>query len=576
MGKLLRVNMATLQCSYESMSDDLSGLGGRGITSHLVAREVPPLCDPLGSENKLVLAPGILSGTSCPNSGRISIGAKSPLTGTIKESNAGGGSSAKIARIGLSTVVIEGKPENGHLYILELKKDSAKLIPSDNLKGLGTYQLASEINKNYDKKPAILCIGPAGEHLMTSASIQVTDTSGRPCRAAGRGGLGSVMGSKGIKAIAVDDAGGETPDIADPELFKSGQRKASAAILRHPVTSQAMPAFGTAMLVAPINAVGAFPTMNARSGTFDKWEMISGEKMAELIHSRGGQTGHSGCTNCIIKCSNIYVDENKQYLTSSLEYETIWALGGMCGISDLDAIAKFDYMCDDTGLDTMNTGCALAVAMEAKVKEFGDAEGALSLVEEIRKGSEIGRLIGNGPAAVGEHYGISRVPVVKRQSVAAYDPRAIQGIGVTYSTSPMGADHTAGWTVAENLEAMGGRGNALVADEQVEISRNTQISTAANDATGLCQFTGFPLSADPEGAEGFMELLSARLGRKFGQEDFIEMGKKILRTEREFNLAAGFTAKDDRLPEFYYKEPLPPHNKTFLVADSDIDTLFDF
>ncbi len=576
MAKLLRVNMTTRNCTYEELPQELNRTGGRGLTSGVVAKEVSPICDPLGQDNKLVIAPGLLSGTACPNSGRMSVGAKSPLTGGIKESNVGGNSASKMARIGLAAVIIEGQAQGDSIFVLSLKKDSAELVPANELKGLGTYALTKTLLEPFSKKPSIMCIGPAGEMKLLSASIQVTDPDGHPSRAAGRGGLGAVMGSKGIKAIIIDDANGTSPKAADPEMFRAGQKKVTEALSSHPMTAQAMPALGTAMAVAPINAIGAFPALNARVGTYEKWEQISGEALAALISERKGQTTHVGCSNCIIRCSNVFVDKQKKYVTSGLEYETIWAIGGMCDIADFDAIARFDFLCDDAGVDTMNTGCAIAVAMEAGVREFGDADGALALVEEISTGSETGKLIGNGPAAVGRKYGTERVPVVKNQSVSAYDPRAIQGMGVTYATSTMGADHTAGWTVAASVEALGGTLDPLSPEGQVECSREIQIQTAAADCTGMCQFSGLPLSTIPEGGEGLFEMISATLGTPMGPDDMTVMGKQVLCIERKFNLEAGLTKDDDRLPEFYYKEPLPPHNKTFLVKDSDLDELFNF
>lgn len=576
MHTLLRVNMKTKRCTYEPMPEQIRGLGGRGLSSSLVAREVPPGADPLGPDNRLVVAPGMLSGTICPNSGRLSIGGKSPLTGSIKESNVGGTGAAKMARIGIEALIIEDRPEPGKLYVLSLKKNTAELIPADKLKGLGTYGTAQMIRKKFGEKNAVLCIGPAGEMQLRSASIQVTDPDGNPCRAAGRGGLGALMAAKGLKAVVVDDTDGQSPPIADPELFRSGQKKVAEAIRNHPFTGQAMPALGTAMVVAVINAIGAFPALNSRTGTYEKWEQLSGEALAELINRRGGQPTHAGCSTCIIRCSNVFLDSDKKYVTSGLEYETLWALGGMCDIPDLDVIARFDYLCDDLGIDTMNTGCAIAVAMEAGVKKFGDAAGALELVREIGSGSEIGTLIGHGPDAVGEKYGVTRVPVVKHQSVAGYDPRAVQGMGVTYATCPMGADHTAGWTVGACLEAMGGKLDPLSPDGQVECSRQIQIQTAAADCTGICQFAGFPLNDIPAGGQGLLEMLNAKYGTGHGPEYLTELGKRVLRIEREFNLKAGLTAQDDRLPEFYYTEPLPPHNKPFLVKNEDMDRLFDF
>jgi aldehyde:ferredoxin oxidoreductase len=316
--------------------------------------------------------------------------------------------------------------------------------------------------------------------------------------------------------------------------------------------------------------MGAFPCFNARQGVFPDWEKISGEAMAELIKKRGGKTTHTGCARCIVQCSNEFVDEQGKYVTSSLEYETIWALGGMTGVVDLDAIARLDFLCDDIGVDTMNTGVAVAVAMDAGHRKFGDAQAVIEMVEEIASGTELGKIIGNGPAAVGKYFNNPRVPVVKGQSVAAYDPRSMQGNGVTYATSPMGADHTAGNLVGEYLT---GKLDPLKTEGQVEASRNLQVGTAAIDCTGMCFMAAVAL-VEGEGAEAFLKAMNARYGTRLKTEDIPTLGIRVLRAEREFNRKAGLTEKDDRLPRFYYEEPLPPHNLTFLIGDQELDSVF--
>jgi aldehyde:ferredoxin oxidoreductase len=251
-------------------------------------------------------------------------------------------------------------------------------------------------------------------------------------------------------------------------------------------------------------------------------------------------------------------------------------MGGMCGIDDLDVIARLDYLCDDIGLDTMNTGVAISVAMEAGYKEFGDGRAAMDMLEEIAVNSEIGRVIGNGPAAVGRHFNHHRVPVVKNQSIAAYDPRAIQGMGVTYATSPMGADHTAGNVIDKNLDSLGGSLNPLKADGQVEVSREYQIDVAFMDCTGLCLFTSSAVSGNSKAAEALFTMLSVKLGNPFMPEDMQTLGLKVLKAERDFNRRAGMNNNDDRLAEFFYKEPLPPHNTVVVVSDEEMDSTFDF
>jgi aldehyde:ferredoxin oxidoreductase len=571
--KFIRVNMSTKTVTVETVPQEYSGLGGRGLTSIMVNAEVPPKCDPLGPDNKLVFAPGLLSGTSLVNTSRISIGAKSPLTGTIKESNAGGTVAAALGQLGITAVIIEGKAAEGGLSFLRIdRQGEASLVPAQAHQGSRTYALVEKILQEYGKNTSVLCIGPAGEYQLAAASIQTSDIDGRPCRAAGRGGLGAVMGSKGLKAIIVDRRGQSADPIADPEAFKAANKAIVKAIKEHPMAGQVMPALGTAGLIAPVNSMGAFPCYNARKGVMEGWEKISGEAMAKLIQERGGKTTHVGCAQCIVHCSNEFVDAAGNYVTGSLEYETIWATGGMTGIDDLDTIARLDYLCDDIGVDTMSTGVAVAVAMDAGYKEFGDRAAAIEMIEEIGKGTEFGKMLGNGPAAVGKHFNHDRVPVVKGQSIAAYDPRAMLGNGVTFATCPMGADHTAGNVVGEYLEQ---KLDPLNAEGQVEASRHLQIGTAAMDCTGLC-FMAYVALTTPEAGGALLQAINAKFGIQLGPDDVPALGMRVLKAEKEFNQKAGFTAQDDRLPKFFYEEPLPPHNAVFTISDAEIDKTLDF
>ncbi len=574
--KFINVNMTAGSVITRDVPDEYTGLGGRALTSIMINNEVPADCDPLGPQNKLILAPGYLSGTPLINTSRLSIGAKSPLTGGIKESNVGGTVAADLARLGITALIIEGSAPAGEYYLLKIDiNGDAELIDADPHKGLRTYALAGKLKQAYGSKHSITCIGPAGELQLAAASIQTTDTDGRPCRAAGRGGLGAVMGSKGLKAIIVAQGGKRTDALKDPAAFKETAKAYAQAVKADEFSGQVLPEFGTAILVEPINAAGAFPTRNARSGQFEQATKISGETMAATIKNRGGKTTHKGCAGCIINCSNEYVDKTGKYITSSLEYETIWAMGGMIGNDDLDIIARLDFLCDDIGLDTMSTGVAVAVAMDAGYRQFGDGQAALAMVEEIAAGTDFGKILGNGPAAVGKHLNHDRVPVIKGQSIAAYDPRAIQGMAVTYATSPMGGDHTAGWVVDQNLKDFGGTLDRFAAPGQVEASRDTQIHMAAVDSVGLCDFAQSGL-ATPDGIQNVYKMITAKSGQTFGEDDWSELGLKVLKAEREFNRRAGFTNKDDRLPRMFYEEPLPPFNKVVVISDEEMDTTFDF
>lgn len=575
MRKLIRVNMAQAQINVEDLAGEYAQYGGRGLTSLITAREVPAQCHPLGTENKLVIAPGLLSGTTCPNSGRLSVGAKSPLTGGIKEANSGGNTAVKLGRLRIGGIVLEHNAAPDKLYYLVVNKDGAVLKDAARLKGLNNYDLCSKLQAEYGAKAGIISIGSAGEHKMSSASIAVTDTMGFPARHAGRGGLGAVMGAKGLKAVVIDDKDAPGLEYANQDTFKEAAGVFRDALREHPVTKPGggLAVYGTNVLVNVINEAGAFPTRNFSTGWFEGAGKISGERMHDLIKERGGSTTHSGCSTCIIQCSNVYNDKNGKYLTSGLEYETVWANGANCGIDDLDSIALVSFLCDDYGLDTIETGDAIAVAMYAGVKKFGDAAGAAELVHEMGKATPLGRILGNGAAVTGQAFGVDQVPVVKRQGLPAYDPRSCKGIGVTYATSPMGADHTAGYAVATNIMGVGGSVDPLKPEGQVELSRNLQIATAAMDSAGLCVFTAFACLDIPSGLEAIPRMLNGLFGGNMDLNGVVEHGKSILRVERDFNKAAGFTNEEDRLPYFFKVKKLPPHDTVFDVTDAELDTV---
>jgi len=574
--KLIKVDMTAKTIQTENLPSAYEGLGGRALTSNYINDQVPADCDPLGPENILIFAPGYFSGTPLVNTSRLSVGAKSPLTGGIKESNVGGTAAASLANLGISAVVVEGRAPEGETWLLKIDAEGrAALIDGADCRGLRTYALAEKLLAAHGPKNNITCIGPAGEYLLSAASIQTTDLDSHPCRAAGRGGLGAVMGSKGLKALIVSRAGKAADPLVDPAAFKAAAKAYAQAVKADEFSGEILPELGSACLVEAINEVGAFPTRNAREGQFEHADKISGEAMARIIRERGGKTTHKGCSQCIIDCSNEYVDPQGKYVTSSLEYETIWSMGGMIGNGDLDAIARLDFLCDDIGLDTMSTGVAIAVAMDAGYKPFGDGQAAIAMVEEVASGTPFGKILGDGPSAVGKHFNHERVPVMKNQSMAAYDPRAIQGMAVTYATSPMGGDHTAGWVVDQNLEAFGGTLDRFSAEGQVEASRNTQIHMAAVDTVGICDFAQSGLAAEG-GMDTVYQMVAAKSGKPFGEDDWQALGLRVLKAERAFNRRAGFTAADDHLPRMFYEEPLPPHNKVVVISPEDLENTFDF
>ncbi len=576
MFKILRVDMTSQTVAWQDVPAEYQGLGGRGLTSAIVAKEVDPTCSPIGPLNKLVIAPGLLGGTNCANSGRVSVGAKSPLTGGIKEANSGGQAGQYLAKLGVAAIVVEGQAPADKLFKLVLGKDKAEIKAADHLKGLGNYATVEKLAETYGSKVGYCSIGQAGEYKLTGASVAFTDQELRPTRHAGRGGLGAVMGSKGLKAIVIDPTHGSAAPLADPEAFKKAAKRFAKALAEHPVTSGGLPAYGTDILINILNEAGGLPTRNFSSGRFEGAEKVSGETLNEVTIKRGGNPTHGCMGGCVIRCSGIYHDAKGEYVSKWPEYETVWAWGPNCGIDDLDAIARIDRLCDDFGVDTIEIGCAMAVAMEGGLLKFGDVAGAEKILTEVGKGTPLGRILGSGTGAMGHVFGVRRVPVVKNQSLPAYDPRAVKGIGVTYATSPMGADHTAGYSVTANILSVGGKVDPLKAAGQVELSRGLQAATAAIDTAGLCLFVAFAVLDIPDAFAAIVDMLNAKYGLKLTGDDVGKLGGQILGMEKDFNVRAGLNNADDRLPDFFKFEKLPPHGVVFDVPDSELDKTFIF
>lgn len=575
MGKFFRVNMTTGEITSAPVPEMYQGLGGRALTSKVLLQEVVPTCEPLGPNNKLVIAPGLLSGTRAPSSGRLSVGGKSPLTGGIKEANAGGTTAQKLASLGINAMIIEGQPAGGKFYILYVGEQGAELLPGDEYKGKGTYELSEILRAKYGKHIGLMQIGPAGEMLLANAGIANNDPEGNSSRYAGRGGLGAVMGSKGLRAIVVDTPKNMEAPTAKLEAFNEAAKKFAQILLEHPVTGQGLANFGTNILMNIINEAGALPTKNFRTGRFEKANEISGEKLAEVALARGGKATHVCHPGCVMRCSNIYPMPNGK-VCAPLEYESAWSLGAHCEIGDLDDVAMLNYICNDAGLDTIEAGGTLGILMEAGVIPWGDGKAAIKTLEEVATGSALGRIIGNGAVFTARAYGVTRVGAVKGQHMPAYDPRGTKGIGVTYATSTMGADHTAGYSITANVLKVGGYVDPLKNDGQVDLSRNLQIATAAIDASGLCLFVAFAVLDNPAGLPTIVEMLNAKFDAKLTVDDVIKLGQQILRDEREFNKKAGFTKEADRLPEFFREEALTPHGTKFDVADEELDELYNF
>jgi aldehyde:ferredoxin oxidoreductase len=525
--KIVRINMSDLKATYEDVPKKWTKWGGRGMTSAIVFEEVPPTCHPLGPNNKVVIAPGWVTGTpAAPSSGRTSFGGKSPLTGTIKESNAGGLSGQKIAKLGLAAIILEGTPAKDQWYYLVISKDGVEFKDASGLMGKGMYEIDEILWKDYPKT-AVIGIGQAGEMKLSNAGISVNDPENKPGRYAGRGGLGAVIGARGIKAIVIDDDGGPGVEIANKELFEEGRKKLADAIQEHGLTKKdgGLNAYGTDVLMNIINEAGGLPTRNFSSGQFEGAAKISGEAIAEMVEKRNGEgmTGH----NCH---------------------------------PNLDIIARMTRECNDLGLDTIEAGNSIAIAMEGGLLEFGDAEGALKLFDEIRNMTPMGRILGQGVEATAKAFGVHRVPTVKGQSMPAYEPRAI--------------DHTSGYTIAPEIAGVSGKLDPLTDEGKADLSLAFQASTAFIDSSGYCLFIAFPILDIQTGFEGMVDSVAGVMGVDLTGDDAIALGKEVLKMERLFNERAGFTKEDDRLPEFMRYEKLPPHDAVWSMTDEELDKVF--
>lgn len=540
MDKIIRVDMEKKEIKIESPKKEYERLGGRGLGSEILLEEVPPECHPLGKRNKLIIAPGLLGGTAVPNSGRLSICAKSPLTGGIKEANVGGVSGYKLGRLSVKAIIIEGS--SNELYILKIDKDGAELIPADDLRGVENYETAKRLRERFGDV-GILCIGPAGEMRMSSATIASTDMEGYPSRHCARGGLGAVMGSKGIKAIVIDDSGGKLREPKRKEEFQEVVKEFTKRILERKATGL-LSKYGTVGGLTFVNKIGALPTRNYSSGSFEGAEKIGGKVVSEINQKRGGSFGKTCMPGCIVKCSNVMHDREGKFLTAGFEYESSAMLGANLGIDDLDMVMLLERRCDDIGIDTMETGATIGILHEAGLFSFGDGKRALELINEIGQGTVLGRILGNGVAVTAKVFGISRVPVVKGQAIPAHDPRKEKGTGIGYTISPQGADHT-GIVIFQEDEP----------EKLAQMAKEKQILVCTYDSVGLCQWS------EPD-FDIMTRLLNSFYGWDLKEDDLKEIGRSIIRKEMEFNLAAGLP-KVDHLPEFMEEERAEPHKGVF-------------
>ncbi|MDA8141640.1 MAG: aldehyde ferredoxin oxidoreductase [Desulfobacteraceae bacterium] len=571
MKKLLRVDMNMATAVVEDLPDKYRLLGNRGLVAKVLNEEVDPTCDPLGTNNKLVFALGLLAGTGFPTGNRLSVGVKSPLTGGIKEANSGGNIGSQLAHHGIQLIIVENQPNPSGLFLLHIPAEGTpRLLKADHYAGIGTYALVENLKHQFGDKIAVACIGPAGERRYKNSTIQVTDYStGHPSRAMARGGIGAVMGSKGLKAIVVDRPKHKTEvQYADKDKFAKAMKAYLEVLHRNAVTSTALPMFGTMVGMAVTAKTGALPVKNFSGERCGILEEIGAHKFHQNINRRGGKTGLACQPGCPIRCSNIYNDKQGNYLTSGFEYETVALLGANCNIADLDIIAQMERKCDDFGLDTIELGAAIAVCMEAGKIPWGDGEKAMALLQEITDDTKFGRILAQGTQTVGEYLHAKHVPVVKGQALPGYDPRNSKGTGVGYATSPMGGDHTVGTT-----SGMPGDSKKT---GRAKMSQLFQVAYATVD-NFMCHFASFPLTTTHRYAVTHIaEALAGRYGGDWTENRVWGIGLETLALEKGFNRRAGFTAKDDRLPRFFYDEASPMTGATFDITDEELAEVLPF
>jgi len=567
--KILRVNLTDGTCTDEPLNMEWadSYLGQRGLATKYFAEEVDPKVDPLSENNKLIMATGPLTGTCASTAGRYSVITKGALTGAIACSNSGGFFGNEMKNAGYDMIIFEGKSKTP-VYLF-IDNNDAKLIDASDMWGTSVWDTEDAIkNKHQDPQIRVASIGVSGEKGVKYACV-VNDYH----RAAGRSGVGTVMGSKNLKAVAIRGTLGV--GVKDPKRFFEAAAAGKAVLAGNAVTGEGLPAFGTQVLMNVINETGALPTRNHRDIQFEGAHAISAEAMAEPRESDGkpNLVRNAACFGCTIACGRIStidrthytVAERPQYQIASggLEYEAAWALGAATGVDDLDALTFANFICNEQGYDPISFGATVGAAMEMYEDgiitdketggielKFGSAKALTDLAELTGKGEGFGAEIGLGSKLLCEKYGHPELSMsVKGQEFPAYDSRGIQGMGLTYATSNRGACHLRSYTVASEVLGIPEKTDPLVAEGKAGLVKAFQDATAVFDSAGICVFTSFAWSLEDVAPQ-----IDAACDGDWSVDRLLEVGERIWNLERNFNNAAGFTAADDKLPERLVKD----------------------
>jgi aldehyde:ferredoxin oxidoreductase len=561
MRKYLQIDLARRSVEASELHGEAIVKAGRYLIAKTLLEGGAAPVDPLSPANPLIFSAGPFAGTTFSNANRISVGCKSPLTGGIKEANAGGTFALALGQLGVAGFTLAGASEAW--VVLRLTRDGKVLFDDATpYLGLGNDRAAAALVDAYGRDIAFGLCGPVGERLGLIAGIGFSDREFRPSRLAARGGVGAVMGSKKVKAVVVDLD--KAPPLHDRKAGLGAGKKYAVKLGEQPVVKSYREQ-GTAFVADITNYSGGLPVRNFSSGQMVDRDVeplrIGGHFIREQQTQRGGQTEHPCMPGCVIQCSNVYVDASGKELASPVEYETLSLLGTNLGLADPDDVARLNAAANDLGVDTIELGATLGVMMEAGLAPFGDMAFLLEAVADLRQGNERGRLIDLGAARVGERLGVKRVPVVKKQSLSAYDPRVIEVTGVTMMVSAQGADHTAG-----NLPFVDCKGKT--AEELAALSFGVQCNAAVTDSLGLCIFGR---SVHDVERELIAEAVNAYHGTAIDARFFDGLAKETLRMERSFNRAAGLGEADDALPAFFYDEPLPPTGKRVRFAAAEIN-----
>jgi aldehyde:ferredoxin oxidoreductase len=567
---ILRVNLSEGSVKEEPLNLDWAAdyIGQRGLATRYIVAETDPTCDPLGPDNKLIMATGPLTGTAASTAGRYSVITKSPLTGAIACSNSGGFFGAELKSAGWDMIIFEGKSPSP--VMLNIINENAELVPADDLWGKSVWEADKLIHeKSGDPQTRVAAVGRSAEAGCLYSAI-VNDLH----RAAGRSGVGTVMASKNLKAVAVRGTRG-VGNIKDPDRFMKSVAEEKLVLAENAVTGQGLPTLGTQVLMNVINEVGALPTNNMQLTQFEGAHNISGEAMLEPRKSDGkpNLTTNAACFGCTIACGRVstidrthFTIENKpEYWGNSggLEYEAAWAMGADTGVDDLDAVTYVNFICNEDGMDPISFGATVAAAMELSEKgaitseqtdgielKFGSAEALAWCAEKVATGEGFGAELGLGSKKLCEKYGRPELSMtVKGQEFPAYDPRGIQGMGLTYATSNRGACHLRSYTVASEILGIPEKTDPAVTDGKAGLVKAFQDATAAVDSMGLCVFTTFAWTLDNMAPQ-----MDAACEGDWTVDRLVEAGERIWNLERDYNIKAGLTGADDNLPERLLKE----------------------